>query len=90
MSNNLESFSLLYYSLDGDYVIEGAAFESIEAAWRRSEVTGSRWFFYPIHFVFNSEGLSVAGPDVLPDFGGKTPKQIAEILKNNPATFDDL
>jgi hypothetical protein len=36
---------------DGEAVIEGRDFESIEAAWSRAEDMGSRWFFYPVCVV---------------------------------------
>lgn len=38
---------------DGEYVTEGSnePYPDTDAAWRRSNDMGSRWYFYPIHVV---------------------------------------
>ena len=52
-------YKLICMSFDGDYVTEGE-FKTIDDAWKRSEVMGSRWFFYPFHFVLTSSGKTIA------------------------------
>ena len=46
-------------SFDGSYVTEGRDFESVQAAWNRSEDMGSRWYFYPFHFVTTESGKTI-------------------------------
>jgi hypothetical protein len=49
---------LICMSFDGDYVTEGT-FDSTEDAWERSNDMGSRWFFYPFHFVTTESGKTI-------------------------------
>jgi hypothetical protein len=49
---------LICMSFDGDYVTEGS-FSSIDEAWNRSNDMGSRWFFYPFHFVTTASGKTI-------------------------------
>ena len=44
-------YQLICMSFDGDYVTERPEFESIEDAWEYSNDLGSKWYFYPFHFV---------------------------------------
>lgn len=44
-------FRLICMSFDGDYVKESNLFETIEDAWEHSSNLGSKWYFYPFHFV---------------------------------------
>lgn len=75
-------------TFDGDYVTEGRDFESIDEAWDRSEDMGSRWYFYPFHFVLTASGKTVAeSPDNLERFNGKRIKTVAKEfaqLANDP------
>ena len=50
---------LICMSFDGDYVTEGEGFETEAAAWERADDMGSRWYFYPFHFVTTESGLTV-------------------------------
>jgi hypothetical protein len=55
-------------SFDGEYVTEGE-FDSINDAWQRANDMGSRWFFYPFHFVVTESCKTVASsPDGLEHF----------------------
>jgi hypothetical protein len=51
--------TLICMAFDGDYVTEGRDFQSVDAAWERSNDMGSRWFFYPFHFVMTESGKTV-------------------------------
>lgn len=52
-------YQLICMSFDGDYQVEGNDFESVQAAWDRSSDMGSRWYFYPFHFVMTESGKTV-------------------------------
>lgn len=52
-------YKLICMAFDGEYVTEGE-FKTIDEAWERSEDMGSRWFFYPFHFVLTSSGKTIA------------------------------
>ncbi len=46
-------------SFDGDYVTEKTGFDSIQDAWNHANDMGSRWFFYPFHFVTTASGKTI-------------------------------
>lgn len=47
----MKKYRLICMSFDGDYQQERPVFDSIEDAWEYSNDLGSKWFFYPFHFV---------------------------------------
>ena len=49
---------LICMSFDGDYVTEGT-FASVQDAWNHDADLGSRWFFYPFHFVTTASGKTI-------------------------------
>ena len=44
-------------AFDGDFVRERPMFETIEEAWEHSNDLGSRWFFFPFHFVVSGNTI---------------------------------
>ncbi len=46
-------------SFDGEYQIERPTFESVDKAWDYSNDLGSKWFFYPFHFVTTASGKTI-------------------------------
>lgn len=89
-------YKLICMAFDGDYITEGnvfsddRAFETIADAWERSSDMGSRWFFYPFHFVVTESGLTIAdAPDGLEIFNGRRVKTVAKIFKAT-ATIPEL
>ena len=55
-------YKLLVMSFDGEYKIEnnhGRNFETINETWDFAEDMGSRWFFYPFHFVVTESGKTI-------------------------------
>lgn len=59
----MSKYNLLCMSFDGDFVIEtnrGEPFDSISEAWAHSNDMGSRWYFYPFHFVVTESRLTIA------------------------------
>ena len=72
-------YSLYCFAPDGEYVKEGD-FESIDAAWNRSNEMGSRWIFYPIHIVAEDKVI-VATCDELNHFIGGSLECLSQSLK---------
>jgi hypothetical protein len=46
-------------SFDGEYQKERPEFETIDEAWEYSNDLGSKWFFYPFHFVVTESGKTI-------------------------------
>lgn len=85
---------LICMSFDGDFVTEGE-FNSIADAWEHSEDIGSRWYFYPFHFVTTESGKTIkAAPELLGRFEGVRTKQVvarfAEVAKTPEAQNADV
>lgn len=47
----MKRYRLICMSFDGDYITEGPIFDTPENAWEHSSDMGSKWYFYPFHFV---------------------------------------
>ncbi len=66
-------------SFDGEYQIERPTFESIEKAWDYSNDLGSKWFFYPFHFVTTASGKTIKDtPEMLQHLKGMRVKSLAK------------
>lgn len=51
-------------AFDGEIQTESPDFESFQDAWDHSNDLGSKWYFYPFHFVMTGSGKTVAdAPD---------------------------
>lgn len=78
-------YKLICMSFDGDYQTETpprydgrAAFDTIPETWEFSNDMGSRWFFYPFHFVVTASGRTIADPPWgLEFYKGKRVKTVA-------------
>ena len=75
-------YKLICMSFDGDYKTETPyhedAFTDIESAWEHSGDMGSRWYFYPFHFVVTESGTTIVGPpDDLRRFKGMRVRTVA-------------
>lgn len=57
----MEKYKLICMSFDGEYKEEKPEFESIDEAWEYSNHIGSRWYFYPFHFVIRRQTIKAAG-----------------------------
>jgi hypothetical protein len=67
---------LICMTFNGEHVTErgpiDGLFESVKNAAERSEDMGSRWFFYPFHFILSASGKTVkAAPAPLEVLNGK-------------------
>lgn len=47
-------YQVICMSFDGEYQTERPEFESIDDAWEYSNDLGSKWYFYPFHFVIKN------------------------------------
>lgn len=63
------SYKLIVMGFDGEYRTEGE-FNSVYEALDRSNDMGSRWYFYPWHFVLSGKTIA-SSPDMLQHFNGK-------------------
>ena len=73
-------YKLICMSFDGDYVIEKFEFESIDDAWEYSNDLGSKWYFFPFHFVIKNKTIKDT-PDQLNYFINKRIKTVSRIFK---------
>ena len=73
-------YQLICMSFDGEFVTERPEFKSIDDAWEYSNDLGSKWFFYPFHFVIKNITIKDS-PDQLKYFNNKRIKTISNIFK---------
>ena len=50
---------LICMSFDGEFKAERPVFESAQDAWEYSNDLGSKWYFYPFHFVVTDSLITV-------------------------------
>lgn len=73
-------FKLICMSFDGEVQIEHKIFEFVEDAWDYSNDLGSKWFFYPFHFVVSeSEKTVIDGISYI--FKNKRVKTVRKMFK---------
>lgn len=86
------AYKLICMSFDGDHVTERPEFETIEAAWEHSNDLGSKWYFYPFHFVVTGSGLTIVdAPFPLEYLEGRrvrTAARLFEAHSKDPAMQD--
>lgn len=81
-------YQLICMAFDGDYVTERPEFNSIDDAWEYSNDLGSKWFFYPFHFVIKNITIKDS-PDQLKYFNNKRIKTISKTF-NKYSTKPEL
>jgi hypothetical protein len=70
-------YQLICMSFDGEYKREHQEFETIQDAWDYSNDLGSKWYFYPFHFVVKGKTIADStGP--LDIYVGKRIKTVAK------------
>ena len=80
---------LIVMSFDGETKTEGRGFPTIKDAWERSNDMGSRWYFYPFHFVTSESGKTVAdAPDSLSWAIGRRVKTVQRIFAEHMQDAD--
>jgi hypothetical protein len=79
-------YQLICMSFDGEYQRERPEFDTIEKAWEYENDLGSKWYFYPFHFVVSKETIrSSPWPlDFLEGKRIKTASNLFEAHSNNP------
>ena len=83
----MKEYKLMCMSFDGEYVTEGP-FKTIDDAWRYSNDMGSRWYFYPFHFVITDKTIADA-PWLMDVLIGKritTVKRLFNRISKKPLT----
>lgn len=72
---------LICMAFDGAFVTERGPFDTTEKAWEHANDMGSRWFFYPFHFVVTDSGKTIVdAPEPLEHFIGKRTATVQKIL----------
>ncbi len=56
----MKTYQIICMSFDGEYQIEHPEFNSIDDAWNYSNDLGSKWYFYPFHFVISNKTIKDA------------------------------
>ena len=74
-------YQIICMSFDGAYQRENPEFNTIEKAWDYSNDLGSKWFFYPFHFVVKNETIKDA-PELLEWTKNKRIKTVAKIFND--------
>jgi len=70
-------------SFDGEYKTENPLFETIEQTWEHANNLGSKWFFYPFHFVVTESGKTIKDSCELLEFcNNKRIKTIGKMFEN--------
>ena len=72
-------YQVMCMAFDGEYVTERPEFESIEDAWEYANDLGSKWYFYPFHFVIKNKTIKDS-PCNLEYFNNKRIKTIQKIF----------
>ena len=77
----MSKYKLICMSFDGEYQTERPVFESIDDAWEYSNDLGSKWFFYPFHFVVTEFGKTIRSTgQFLEHLEGLRVKTVAKIF----------
>ena len=72
---------LICMTFDGDYQTERPEFETIQDAWEHSEDLGSKWIFYPFHFVVTESLQTIKdAPELLQGLIGRRVKTIRNLF----------
>ena len=73
---------IICMSFDGEYQTERPTFDTVDAAWIYSNDLGSKWFFYPFHFVVSESGKTIIdAPELLDALKGKRVKTVSNIFE---------
>lgn len=82
------TYKLIVMAFDGDYQTERPEFENTDDAWDYSGDLGSKWFFYPFHFVIDQAGEVASAAELMNHLEGMTVEDVAEHFKEVAATPD--
>jgi hypothetical protein len=71
------TYQLIVMSFDGDYRTEQSQFENTDDAWDHAGDMGSKWYFYPFHFVVDQAGNVASAPELMSHLEGLTVEDLA-------------
>ena len=77
----MKKYQLICMSFDGDFKRETPKFEYVDETWEYSNDLGSKWFFYPFHFVVSGNKIIQCGHPMLDFTEGKKLPTIARLFK---------
>jgi hypothetical protein len=76
------SLKIICMSFDGEFQKERPEFDDIEAAWEYSNDLGSKWIFYPFHFVVTASGKTIKdAPHPFDPLIGRRVKTVAALFE---------
>ena len=77
----MKNLKLICMGFDGEFKTERPDFQTTEQAWEYSGDLGSKWYFYPFHFVV-TESLKtiVAAPDRMEELVGRRLKTVVKLF----------
>jgi len=76
-------YKLLCMTFDGNFVTEMQVFNTVQEAWKHDNDMGSRWYFYPFHFVVTESVKTIVESCYLLDkCNGMRVKTIKTIFKD--------
>jgi len=77
-------YKIICMSFDGAYQTEKPEFETINEAWDYSNDLGSKWFFYPFHFVTSVSGKTIRDTfEFLEGLNGLRVKTVSRIFRKH-------
>lgn len=79
-------YQLVVMSFDGDYKRERPEFENTDDAWSYASDLGSKWYFYPFHFVVDQASEIASAPSPMEHFEGMTLADVADHFAEVAAT----
>jgi len=75
---------LICMSFDGEYQTERPVFQDSDKAWEYSNDLGSKWYFYPFHFVVSDSGKTIVDtPDLFSWARGLRVKTVSKFFAIN-------
>jgi len=75
-------YKLVCMSFNGDYIVERPVFNTVDDAWNYSNDLGSKWFFYPFHFITDEEIKTVVDtPDLISHLKDRCIDDVAALFK---------
>jgi hypothetical protein len=78
----MKKYKLAVMAFDGDIQIERPEFNTIAETWDYSNDMGSKWYFYPFHFVVTASGKTIKeSPELLEHLTGLRTKTVRKHFK---------
>jgi len=74
-----KQYKLMCMSPDGDNVIENLKFDTIKDAWEYESNLGSKWYFYPFHFIVTESAKTIV--DAINVLGWSVGKRVYTVKK---------